>query len=800
MLRIFYSFILAFLFFGNFAFTQCVGTAGEVTWMYWEDVRHYWNFEHEFTFMHEDDTYPNGPDYTRKINSLSTPRNYENYYAAVTKGFISVPDSGPTTFNVTGDDYTIFLLSTDATAANLDTVALAPGYTGFEEYNDTTAQTSSAIQLNTGQYYYFEIHHREYGGGDYAVVRWQRPYVSDSTWQIISSPFLTSVCDSDICPPKGTPCDDSNASTFDDLEDGNCNCIGTPDTTGLHVGERGVLDVYFYDNTGNGNIAELSAPNFPSIPNSMAKQRNGLYMQWDWGGSYEDYALFVQGYFVVPVTGVYDFNVTGARNVEFRMNTNGSAPTTNQTISIRWGSGMAEHDEDPSQTVTGVSLTAGTFYYFELVQAMTTWGHYANVFWKVPGHDDSEWHMIPYVNFFDYTNESACIADGESCDDGDPFTYNDRITNCDCAGDPCTVGVNCDDPAANNFTYDYCETSQQLGNRADDAWLSCSVANAPPLAARNGNHWIQYDLGREYFIKDSRIWNYNVPGNLDQGFQNVVIDYSTDGITWTQLGTYNWQLANGNNTYTGFPGPDFGSAAARYILITSLDGGSCRGLHKVTFRVGECEDKGDVCDDGDMATVNDHFDGNCNCVGYPIADLDCGRDTLFVNQSDLPTSSYHAMMALMSEGTVMNSSDVNFKAGIEIVLDAGFEVESGGLLSVDIEDCAESAIVILPEKSLGKNLSEKVKPEESLEIYSLPNSSIQTIRMYFPDATDAKLEVLDINHSLVMPLSQHHYPNHGDFYKRLQTKKLPSGVYLIKLTTDNGEYIERMVVSNVNEF
>lgn len=30
------------------------------------------------------------------------------------------------------------------------------------------------------------------------------------------------------CPPLGTPCDDDNPATYNDMEEGNCNCIGTP--------------------------------------------------------------------------------------------------------------------------------------------------------------------------------------------------------------------------------------------------------------------------------------------------------------------------------------------------------------------------------------------------------------------------------------------------------------------------------------------------------------------------------------------------------------------------------------------
>ncbi|MFK8010078.1 MAG: discoidin domain-containing protein, partial [Saprospiraceae bacterium] len=39
-------------------------------------------------------------------------------------------------------------------------------------------------------------------------------------------------CGSTGCPPAGTTCDDNDANTIDDVEDGNCNCAGIPINTG----------------------------------------------------------------------------------------------------------------------------------------------------------------------------------------------------------------------------------------------------------------------------------------------------------------------------------------------------------------------------------------------------------------------------------------------------------------------------------------------------------------------------------------------------------------------------------------
>jgi len=215
---------------------QCVGTSGQVTWHYWEDINHY-----DIAQLYIDDTYPMGPDKVNTLTSLKTPQNYDDLYGAVTKGFVSVPTTSQVTFNITADDRTIFYLSSDATSANLDSLVSVPGWTRTDEHNKYPLQTSNEITMTANQLYYFELHHYEGGGGDHASIFWQRPYVSDSTWQLITSPFLTDVCDP-ICPPKGTACDDGDATTTDDIEDGSCNCVGVPVSMGATIGERGIID------------------------------------------------------------------------------------------------------------------------------------------------------------------------------------------------------------------------------------------------------------------------------------------------------------------------------------------------------------------------------------------------------------------------------------------------------------------------------------------------------------------------------------------------------------------------------
>lgn len=777
---------------------QCIGTSGQISWHLWKDMQN-----DALGQLYVDDTYPNGPEAVWTLNALASPYNYDDHYASVMKGFISVPESGPVTFNLTGDDDVVFYLSSDATRAHLDTVAYINGWTGRTEHKKYPSQTSSVFNLLAGQYYYFEVHHTEGGGGDHSSVYWQRPYLSDTTWTLITSPYLTDVCDI-VCSPKATPCDDGLVVTTNDITDGSCHCVGIADTTGLslYVGKRGQLEAYFYDDLSGSNLSDLlTDSDWPGTPDRLIVHHEGLSAKWD--GAINDYGTYIRGYLTVPVSGLYDFNVTGVNDVRFYLSSDGSPENkTAHMIETYWGTDWLEHDKpefNGSQTVVNVSLEAGRYYYFEVLQVVKNWGDRFSVFWNAPYHQPGEWHRVPEMMVYDYTNEMACLPENTICDDGDPLTKGDRIVmngnSCDCIGDPCTPFVDCDDPAAEFDKYDYCETTDNLGTRPDDAWMSCDPSANTFLPARSGYHWIHYDLGRIYQLKQSHIWNYNVPSETDKGFSQVVVDYSIDGINWIELDTFNWSQASGESSYTGFEGPHFQGMPARYVMFTSLDDPtSCRGISKATFIAEECPDKGKTCDDGNADTYNDHFTDDCICAGYTLAQLDCQIDTLFVNEEAIGPDNFHAMSALMSEGKVMTSANVHYKAGVEILLTNGFEVKIGGELTAQIDQCPESVIALAPYKVIAKNLKKLTRPEASMQLYSFDEQSIRTLRFYLPEATHVKIEVKNQEGETLYLLADHEYTNFGEYYKRIQTRKIPPGIYIITLKTNSYSLVEKMII------
>jgi Secretion system C-terminal sorting domain len=131
-----------------------------------------------------------------------------------------------------------------------------------------------------------------------------------------------------------------------------------------------------------------------------------------------------------------------------------------------------------------------------------------------------------------------------------------------------------------------------------DGWISCNPSTNPnPLRGPNPNHWIMYNLGDLYSLQSSTIWNFNtprrvnswnnetwnavtLPGRLEDGMKDVMIDISSDGISWREWGRFSLPKAPGSSFYQGVAGPDFSGKLARFVLITALNnhGGTCFGL------------------------------------------------------------------------------------------------------------------------------------------------------------------------------------------------------------------------------
>ncbi|NND95216.1 MAG: T9SS type A sorting domain-containing protein [Flavobacteriales bacterium] len=137
-----------------------------------------------------------------------------------------------------------------------------------------------------------------------------------------------------------------------------------------------------------------------------------------------------------------------------------------------------------------------------------------------------------------------------------------------------------------------------------DGWTSCETTTGP-ISQYGESHWIQYDLGYQYLLGEMKLWNLNDPAHLDRGVNEINIDISEDGESWTNLGSYNVPIASGFSIYEGEEILDFNEAQARYVLITvgSSHGAACAGFSELKINI-----EGVVTDVSEFETPEACFD------------------------------------------------------------------------------------------------------------------------------------------------------------------------------------------------
>ncbi len=113
--------------------------------------------------------YPDSPDgayfIVDEFRGKSDLNDVDDYGQRI-RGYIVAPETGEYTFYIASDNSSQLFLSSDATSVNISKIAEVPGsnWTSEDQWDKYPEQTSTAIYLNAGQYYYIEVLHK--GGGD----------------------------------------------------------------------------------------------------------------------------------------------------------------------------------------------------------------------------------------------------------------------------------------------------------------------------------------------------------------------------------------------------------------------------------------------------------------------------------------------------------------------------------------------------------------------------------------------------------------------------------------------------------
>jgi len=124
-------------------------------------------------------------------------------------------------------------------------------------------------------------------------------------------------------------------------------------------------------------------------------------------------------------------------------------------------------------------------------------------------------------------------------------------------------------------------TSDQHSNAAADMWLGDNTAGGPV--------WIQYEFDRTYKLYEMWVWNYNstLEPLVHFGIKDATIEYSTDGVAWTALGSvHQFAQAPGTAGYAHNTTIPFGGVPAKYVRITAKSNWGVQnqyGLSEVRF-------------------------------------------------------------------------------------------------------------------------------------------------------------------------------------------------------------------------
>ena len=154
-------------------------------------------------------------------------------------------------------------------------------------------------------------------------------------------------------------------------------------------------------------------------------------------------------------------------------------------------------------------------------------------------------------------------ADGVTIDGGDIWSFTVEPLSYPIKGVTTTAS------SSNNTNMGPGKTVDGSGVGAGD--VHSTVANDMWLSAKTGPQptWIQFAFDKVYKLDKVLVWNSNQAMESAFGFgaKDVLVEYSTDGITWAKLGDVQLEQAPGDAGYTP-AAVNLAGTVAQYIKMT----------------------------------------------------------------------------------------------------------------------------------------------------------------------------------------------------------------------------------------
>jgi len=473
------------------------------------------------------------------------------------------------------------------------------------------------------------------------------------------------------CNPAGTACDDGDANTILDIEDGNCNCVGIEASgTFNYQVNNGDDDA---EQAESGGAMYTDSSDLELVFDSFAGQNNQTV-----GIRFNDISL-PQGVTILNAYIQFTTDELGseATNLAIRGEKNDNSAIftiDNFNISSRAvTTSMVHWNNVPEWNSVGASgVDQQTPNLREIVQEIIdvpNWQPFNSMSFFITGSGkrtaesfNGSQSDAPRL-VINYTFDNTCPIVGTPCDDSDANTINDEEDGfCNCVGIPNDVVEDTDsvltssddaeeelfdagdmDITSGDLELIYDGGEQLVGVRFDNVQI--------PDGATLYRAYLQFQTDETDSEEDPT--NLTIHGELStasQTFQDVAGNISSRALTsqavnWNEIPL--WDAVGEAGLHQRSPyvtnivkeiidqaGWQQGNAVTFIIsgqgkrVAESIDG-SAAPILKLFYQT-PCSPAGTTCDDGDPDTILDIEDGNCNCAGIP----ENGTLTYAVNRSN----------------------------------------------------------------------------------------------------------------------------------------------------------------------
>ncbi len=379
---------------------------------------------------------------------------------------------------------------------------------------------------------------------------------------------------------------------------------------------------------------------------------------------------------------------------------------------------------------------------------------------------------------------------GDTCDDGDPNTINDTVTeDCECAGDLIPSNDDCDDA----ISIACGETLMGSTAAATASGLSATCGSFTSSTAKDLFYTFEADGTSDYVISVD---------NAGTGFIDIVLfAYSGECGNLEEITCAD----DGSPETIELLAPDAGTYTIRFFAYSGT------GQFSVNLECNEnvawdCPDIeaniGDACDDGDPNTENDVITEDCECAGTFVCTEPqpavTGLSTEYVEGEgmlfhwDAVPNSIGCQLRLSSaDNVVIKTAKLwEFEAESFMAPRHMFDYATDYLFAIRC-GCSQSPVIAGPWSTLA------FSTPSGPSMISTPNPTSGVSNVTFEVVTEehTTLEVYDMNgRSLEVLYNGMAIPN-GEYRFQFNGTALPAGVYIYRLTTESDVVIEKFMIA-----